>query len=323
MAATLSSYCLDAAIPPSHSPSLKSSLPFQFGCLHLHHRTKSGDPFVSYTRNHPVFALKSQTGTPHLHLFPPIASSASDSDLSDPQAPEDNIRAPGFDVLRLKKVNGFLNEDDLQKLRILESFLYVKELSHRLLQIRLMAAEEIDKTVELLADSFAELSWAQFTYTPLLKVLVKQHLMERRAVIPHAATLVGLYGTGNGEMELAGTVEISFDWRGANANPPTPMPPRGSPYLCNMSVRKELRRRGIGRHLLKASEELVPQLGASEIYLHCRLIDSAPLSMYSKAGYNVVRTDSILSLLSFQRRKHLMYKRLPLPANSQQLMDPE
>ncbi|KAF3792065.1 hypothetical protein EJ110_NYTH12449 [Nymphaea thermarum] len=320
MAATLSSCCLEAAIPSPHLPLPNSSVPFQFGRLRLHHRTKPGDPLVGYTRNHHLFSLNPQPS--HFHFFPPLSSSASDSDFSDPQAPENKTRTSSFDVLQLKRVNGFLDEEDLRKLRILENFLYVKELGHGLLQIRLMAAEEIDKTVELLADSFAELSWAQFTYYPLLKVVVSQHVMERRAVIPHAATLVGFYGTGNGEMELAGTVEISFDRRGANANPPTPTPPKGSPYLCNMSVRKELRRRGIGRHLLKASEELVPQLGASEIYLHCRLIDTAPLSMYSKAGYNVVRTDSILSLLSFQRRKHLMYKRLALPAKTRQLIDP-
>lgn len=72
-------------------------------------------------------------------------------------------------------------------------------------------------------------------------------------------------------------------------------------------------RRGIGWHLLKASEELISQMSpSSEIYLHCRMIDAAPLAMYTKAGYNIVKTDNILVLLTLQRRKHLMCKKLPM-----------
>ncbi|ERM99557.1 hypothetical protein AMTR_s00088p00106710 [Amborella trichopoda] len=181
--------------------------------------------------------------------------------------------------------------------------------------VRVMDAREMEMTVELLADSFAETMWSPFRYVPLLRVLVRQHLMERRAVLPHAATLVGFYSEEGGELELAGTVEISFNARGANAIPPTPNPPMNSPYLCNMSVKKQVRRRGIGWHLLKASEELVPQIGLNEIYLHCRMIDTPALNMYKKANYNVVETDNILTLLSLQRRKYLMYKKLSPPKN--------
>lgn len=71
-------------------------------------------------------------------------------------------------------------------------------------------------------------------------------------------------------------------------------------------------RRGIGWHLLKASEELISQMSSSgEIYLHCRMIDAAPFNMYTKAGYSIVKTDNVLILLTLQRRKHLMCKQLP------------
>lgn len=70
-------------------------------------------------------------------------------------------------------------------------------------------------------------------------------------------------------------------------------------------------RRGIGWHLLKASEELILEMSSSkEVYLHCRMIDAAPFNMYAKAGYSIVKTDSILILLMLQRRKHLMCKKL-------------
>lgn len=73
-------------------------------------------------------------------------------------------------------------------------------------------------------------------------------------------------------------------------------------------------RRGIGWHLLKASEELISQMCSSgEVYLHCRMIDLAPFNMYTKAGYRIVKTDNILVLLTLQRRKHLMCKKLLVP----------
>lgn len=52
-----------------------------------------------------------------------------------------------------------------------------------------------------------------------------------------------------------------------------------------------------------------------DVYLHCRMIDAAPLNMYKKADYKIVKTDSVLVLLMLQRRKHLMCKKLPLLRN--------
>lgn len=46
------------------------------------------------------------------------------------------------------------------------------------------------------------------------------------------------------------------------------------------------------------------------------MIDTAPLNMYIKADYQIVKTDSILVLLTLQRRKHLMRKKLPVLSNS-------
>lgn len=63
---------------------------------------------------------------------------------------------------------------------------------------------------------------------------------------------------------------------------------------------------------MKASEELISQLSPSkDVYLHCRMVDEAPFNMYKKAGYEVVKTDTVLVLLMLQRRKHLMRKKLP------------
>ncbi|KAE9607097.1 putative transcription regulator GNAT family [Lupinus albus] len=217
----------------------------------------------------------------------------------------------------------FLTNSDLENLKLLDNFVYSEEIKSGSMWVRVMKEDEMDITVALLAESFAESMQLPTGYVGVLRFLVKQYLIERRTLMPHTATLIGFYRKSvdsekegeeeNEEVELAGTVEVCFDKRGANASLPSPIPPKDNPYICNMAVQKSLRRRGIGWHLLKASEELISQMSSSrEVYLHCRMIDTAPFNMYTKADYKIVKTDSILVLLLLQRRKHLMCKKLHL-----------
>lgn len=217
-----------------------------------------------------------------------------------------------LDPVKVKKDRGLLDDQELEKLESLEKFVYEHRFDHGCLVIKAMDSEHMEDTIELLTESFAELMWGPLTYKPLLKFTIRDHMMERRALVPHAITLVGLYAEREGEWTFCGTVEISLNSKGASKFHTTPVPPKSSPYLFNMAVNKDLRRRGIGWQLLKASEKLVTHMGSGEMYLHCRMIDTAPFNMYTKAGYEVVETDSILTLLTLQRRKHLMYKKLPL-----------
>ena len=100
-------------------------------------------------------------------------------------------------------------------------------------------------TVELLAESSAESMFLPAMYLTVLGFSIKQYMIERRGVMPHAVTLIGFYrgdGDKDGQEELSGTVEVSFDKRGANASPTTPTPPKECPYICNITVKKALRR---------------------------------------------------------------------------------
>ncbi|XVF44065.1 hypothetical protein PTKIN_Ptkin02bG0090500 [Pterospermum kingtungense] len=273
------------------SPSLYLDLQRQQHC-HAHLKPAKALPFLS-SRNPPLSLHK-------LDRYNFICSLPSSSSTNSVTPSHYSFLDDPFRGSR------FLTNEDLEKLKALESFVYLQELESGSLWIRAMRTEEMDLTVGLLALSFAESMFMSLGYEALLRFFVKQYLIERRAVMPHAVTLVGFYrekGALRGE-QLAGTVEVCFDKRGANASPPTPMAPKNSPYICNMTVTEQLRR---------ASEELISQLTSSkEVYLHCRMIDEAPFNMYIKAGYNVVQTDSIFILLTLQRRKHLMCKKLPV-----------
>ncbi|KAF5200251.1 Acyl-CoA N-acyltransferases (NAT) superfamily protein [Thalictrum thalictroides] len=247
---------------------------------------------------------------PKFGRFNLIPSFSSDSSLH-----ESSSSSSGTYLIDPLRTGRFLTTKELEKLQILENFRYLHDFeSGSSLCVRIMRQEEMDITVGLLSESFGESMSLPFKYVNLLGYLVKQYMIERRALMPHTATLIGYYREGDEEEEImAGTVEISFDKKGANASPPSPTPPKESPYICNMTVKKPLRRRGIGWHLLKACEELICQMGTSrEVYLHCRIIDAAPFNMYTKAGYNVIKTDNVFILLTLQRRKHLMCKKLPV-----------
>ncbi|KAK9104632.1 hypothetical protein Scep_021476 [Stephania cephalantha] len=269
------------------------------------HQHQQHQPWRSTIQHLPFTHIPTKPSTPlHLlhksHHFPfttPLSSS--------PSPPEPCLIDP-------LPTSGFMTNNELNKLRLLENFRYSHEFGSGSMWVGVMRAENLDSAVGLLSESFAESMSLPFGYVRFLAFLVKQYMVERRGVMPHMATLVAFYREEGGEEELAGTVEVSFNRRGANASPPTPAAPKDSPYVCNMAVKKPLRRKGIGWHLLKACEELIRQMSCAPInvYLHCRIIDTAPFSMYTKAGYSVVKTDNIFILLTLQRRKHLMRKRL-------------
>lgn len=120
--------------------------------------------------------------------------------------------------------------------------------------IQALRKEHMKATEELLVDSFAELMGGLLTYRPLLSLTVKQYVRERRAALPQAVTLVGLYAPAednpsmglmddrwSGNWIVAGTVELSFCVTG-HPYLPNPPPPPNAPYICNMAVSRDYRR---------------------------------------------------------------------------------
>ncbi|RWV87990.1 hypothetical protein GW17_00049967 [Ensete ventricosum] len=181
-------------------------------------------------------------------------------------------------------------EQSGEALQVLRDFSCIVELDRGgVLEIRPVEPGELESTGTLLAETFSESRLVPVRYAHLIAFLVKQYLEERRALEPHVAVLVGFYKQrdAEGPAQLACTAEISFDARGTNAASPTPHPPPDCPYICNMAVRKSLR----------------------------RVVDKGPFEMYRKAGYEVLKTDSFFIWLSLQRRKHLMCKKLPPPSD--------
>ncbi|KAF8086760.1 hypothetical protein N665_0613s0028 [Sinapis alba] len=295
------------------------ALAFSFDSLKQNHSAK-----LSLSSRYPsLYSSRSHRSSLRFASLPsshsPSVSTATET--GEEEEEEVTKSTESYDFLEESFRTGkFLSNAELEKLKALEGFAYFQELESGSMWVRVMRQDEMDSTVKLLAESFGESMMLPSGYQSVLRFLVKQYLIERREVLPHAVTLVGFFRRKTDSLsdreeevaEMAGTVEVCLDKRGANASPPSPTPPKESPYVCNMTVKEDLRRRGIGWHLLKASEELIAQLSPSkDVYLHCRMVDEAPFNMYKKAGYEVVKTDTVLVLLMLQRRKHLMRKKLP------------
>ncbi|KAH7688799.1 Acyl-CoA N-acyltransferase protein [Dioscorea alata] len=196
----------------------------------------------------------------------------------------------------------------------LNDFNFRHDFTHGFILIRPMLDNELDETVQLLAESFSEVMFGTDRYVQLLIFLVKQYIEERLKLVPHTAVLVGFYTeTNSSESHLVCTAEVSFDAIGANAAVPTPQPPPDYPYICNMTTKKSHRRKGIAWQLLQACEDLILRMKVKrQVYLHCRVVDKGPFALYTKAGYEVVKRDSIMVWLTLQRRKYLMRKIIPL-----------
>ncbi|KAI4328306.1 hypothetical protein L6164_020669 [Bauhinia variegata] len=248
--------------------AVAASLSFTLDPQNLHHQCR----FNASNLCRPHQSRRFTLSTPHckhpLSLFHKegnfsfkSSSSSSSHSSSSTTTTSSNLEDPF-------RTGRFLSNEELEKLKFLENFRYFQELKSGSMFVRVMRPEEMDITVDLLAVSFAESMQLPSGYISVLKFFVKQYLIERRTSMPHMATLIGFYrGMAEGgeeqEVQLAGTVEVCFNKRGASASPPTPTPPKDSPYICNMAVKRSLRRRGIGWHLLKAGEELISQMSSS------------------------------------------------------------
>lgn len=184
-----------------------------------HHKlSKSSNPYLllhKFNRHYSTFHICSSSQSP------------SESFFDDPP-PKSSI---------------FLTTPELDKFQILKNYGYVHEFEHGSLFVKVMEEDEMDITIGLLAESFAESMMLPLRYVNVLGFLIKQYMIERRGLMPNTAFLVGFYrGKDGEEEELAGTVEVSFNKKGSNTNPPSPTPPKDSPYICNMTVKKQLRR---------------------------------------------------------------------------------
>lgn len=88
------------------------------------------------------------------------------------------------------------------------------------------------------------------------------------------------------------------------------------PYLSNLAVRAEYRKKGVAQHLLRTSEQCALDWGFRDLYLHVLEDNKQARRLYQKAGYRVQRFESgLLSWLAGRPRQILLHKHLVSPRN--------
>ncbi|MDQ3855079.1 MAG: GNAT family N-acetyltransferase [Chloroflexota bacterium] len=77
--------------------------------------------------------------------------------------------------------------------------------------------------------------------------------------------------------------------------------PRGSVFLYQITVRRRLRRRGYGRAMLRALEELLAKEGVKELHLNVLEANGPAMALYESSGYELAEQ---------YEGKRQLYKRL-------------
>jgi ribosomal protein S18 acetylase RimI-like enzyme len=221
--------------------------------------------------------------TPHC-----LACEENNSVNSDPR----NIFQPfvSSDLLK-RRANDFVAEFSFQN-------------PERILEVRPLSEEVVDACADLLTNTFADSMGYISAYRNFLFRQIRKYLRDHSAIIPKSVILVArLSASGNADCQVIGAVEVSFSESTRSKNV-TLNPPSDRPYLCNMAIEAEHRRRGYGRALLEAAERLIVHMGESCVYLHARCKDKPALRLYEDNGYTVVAEDSFLvALVGLDRRK--------------------
>jgi ribosomal protein S18 acetylase RimI-like enzyme len=186
------------------------------------------------------------------------------------------------------------------------------------LTVRVAEPSDVIGIVNLITTSFQPQNWLMRCFFPLVRLGLYEDL--RHALrSPGSKTSVHLVALLTAETHssprsrMVGTVEITL-----RPSAPISWGTVHYPYLSNLAVCPDYRRRGVAQELLRACEAIVQDLGHQNLYLHVLENNHSAKRLYSHAGYQLHQTDPIWShLFLHQPRRLLLHKSLGTPANPQ------
>jgi len=180
------------------------------------------------------------------------------------------------------------------------------------LQIRAAKSEDVSYLAEILANSFHSRGGITGWFYPLFRLGIYEDLRHRlQSSSLRYVCLVGIYKDSRLAQQrdcvVVGTVEMALratnPWQFYNSS--------GYPYLSNLAVQSEYRRRGVARQLLLACEQIALNWGYQDLYLHVLENNHKARGLYSQLGYRLHQVDSNWAcLLLGKPRQLLLHKRL-------------
>jgi len=180
------------------------------------------------------------------------------------------------------------------------------------LLIRAAQQKDLAELVEVLSGSFYANTGFMRWLLPLLRMGVYEDLRYRlrSSLIADYVCLVAItvpsVEEGADPSNLVGTVEITL--RSTNPFQFRTLP---YPYLSNLAVCADARRRGVAQKLLGACEPIALDGGFHDLYLHVLEDNHQARQLYAKAGYQVVQVDPFWRCWLLQQpRRLLLHKSL-------------
>ena len=149
---------------------------------------------------------------------------------------------------------------------------------------------DLQSLSEILTESFHPYEGLNRWTYPLLKIGIYEDL-KSRLHFPgsHYNCLVATIGVSSlsgKNQQIAGTVELTlrsfgWNWHGQKY-----------PYISNLAVSPNYRRRGVARKLLSGCEKAVSSWGFNELYLHVLDNNQQARDLYHSCGYRLERVEA-------------------------------
>jgi len=172
-------------------------------------------------------------------------------------------------------------------------------------QIRLGQQRDVPKVTHILVTSFYH-QCPQWLY-PLAVWSISLDLGVRLLDSnPYYACLVATSGIN---FEAIATLEISIRPIPTNHSYWLNWETSQQPYISNLAVHPQWRRKGIALKLLTAVDQKVRSWGFKDIYLHVLDSNKEALELYKLAGYRIYKVDPEFSLNIFSSSQRLLLQK--------------
>jgi ribosomal protein S18 acetylase RimI-like enzyme len=177
----------------------------------------------------------------------------------------------------------------------------------RKLTVRTTIPADLTGVAQIIALSFHSQKGLWGWAFPLLRLGIYEDLRHRLASpAPHHTCLVAVETSPDLADNVIATVELgvrfSDSWTQLG---------KSFPYLSNLAVHPNYRRRGAASELLVHCEKLTREWGFQDLYLHVLENNHQARQLYFKLGYRVYQVESRWNALFLGRsRQILLHKRL-------------